>query len=414
MKKKEVLYIEDRPMLMTKRVLESKDIAPVILRFKHLIKDFNSDYLIRTERDFPVFYVDIMLPLEQEAERFIKWQNKMNINVKYFLNPSEVAQYYAQAFARFIGLPSLTKEQTIACRNKGVMKQRLNEIGLKTARYEVVVTKVDLLKAGENLGWPLILKPSSDSACRGTTLIQNETEVENIDLHTKNEWLAEEYINLNEYSVDALVYEGEIIEIFPIMYPAPLLTTLNGAINANITLRHIDSKIRERLENVVKKYIKGMDISQGYVHIEYFSDEDHEKIYIGEVGLRLAGSDIPSDHELAFGFDLFDALIKIHTNEKPNIVFKEDRYVGDLLLPIKKGKVKKISSLEELRKYDGVIDGKVNYREGQYMDFEQASLSCSGVLLIEGQSSQEVKERMLAILRDFVLETEEQEFFSTV
>ncbi len=156
-KKKQLLYVEDRPMPLTERILRTENILPVIIRFKHLKDSFSEEYLNMTERKYNVFWVDIMNPLEQEAKRFSSWQERRGIKIEYFLNPSEVAQYYAQAFARQIGLPCLTEEQTICCRNKIKMKDKLQKIGLNTADYQEVWTTAELISAGNALGWPIVL-----------------------------------------------------------------------------------------------------------------------------------------------------------------------------------------------------------------------------------------------------------------
>ncbi|MCZ0756142.1 ATP-grasp domain-containing protein [Anoxybacillus sp. J5B_2022] len=404
--KKQLLYIEDRPMILTDRILKCKEVLPVILRFKHLKDNFSQQYLRETEQKYPVFWVDIMIPIEQEAERFLYWQSKKGLKVEFFLNPSEVAQYYAQTFARYLGLPSLTEEQTICCKNKVYMKDKLNEIGLNTAKYRVVVTTEELIEAGTVLGWPIVLKPANESSCRETYLIKNTKEAIEINLHSQHQWLAEEYIDLDEYAIDALVFNGKIIDYYLTKYPAPLLQTFKGAINANITLRHISPEMKNAVEDILNKYVNGMGFRYGYIHMEYFADEEHSRVIVGEVGLRIAGSDILSNHELSFGFDIYDAVIKIHTGEYPELVYTEDRFVGNLLLPIKQGIIKHISTLDELLKFDGVIDGQLKVKEGQKVKLEGAAHECSGILLVEGQCATEVQERMLEVLNHFKLVVE--------
>lgn len=403
--KKHLLYIEDRPMLLTKRVLSSEDIVPVIVRFQHWRDSFPEDYLEETEKSHHVFWVDIMNPVDQEALRFQTWQKSKGIKVQYFLNPSEVAQYFAHNFARHLGLPCLTTDQTIWSRNKARMKDKLREIGLRTADYREVCTTDELIAAGDAIGWPIILKPADDSACRETYLLHTPEAASEIYLHAKHQWIVEEYIDLPEYCLDALVFDGKVVDYYPVMYPAQLLKTFDGAINANISLRRRSPELQAQAEYMMNKYVEGMQVDHGYVHMEYFSNPEHTNIVLGEVGLRMAGSEIAHDHQLAYGFDIYDALIKVHTGVRPELVYTEDRFVGDLLLPIKAGVVQEMTTMDELLQMEGVIGGVLKIAKGQVVRPEKASHISSGYVLVEGSSAEQVHQRMVNILNQFKIVT---------
>ena len=246
-----------------------------------------------------------------------------------------------------------------------------------------------------------ILKPVDDSACRETYFLKSPEEAREIYLHSKHQWVAEAYIDLAEYALDALVFDGKLLDYYPIMYPSQLIKTLDGGINANIALRHYSPALKEKAEYMLNKYIEGMNVMNGYIHMEYFANPEHTKIVLGEVGIRLAGGRIPSDHELSYGFDLFDALIKIHTGVVPELVYNQDRFVGDLLLPIKSGLIKEVSTMDEIMRFDGVIGGDVRVKQGQLVNPERASSSNSGYVIVEGNSANEVIGRMANIHNNF-------------
>ncbi|OKP91071.1 hypothetical protein A3844_04310 [Paenibacillus helianthi] len=405
---KHILYVEDRPMLLTQWLLNSEYIVPVLLRFQHCRDAFSEEYLKKTEHENLVFWVNIMNPIESEAQRFQRWQISKGVRVEYFLNPSEVAQYFSQSFARYLELPCLTEEQTICSRNKARMKDKLREIGFKTANYREICNVEELIEAGHEMGWPIVLKPVDDSSCRDTFVLKSPEEAKKIYMHSKYQWLAEEYINMMEFALDVLIFDSKAIAYYPLMYPAQLIKTLDGEINASITMRHYSTAIKDKAEYIINKYIQGMNITHGYVHIEYFADPAHKQIVLGEVGLRLSGSQIPVIHGLSYGINLFDTLIKIHIGEYPVLDYIENRFVGELLLPVKQGKVKEISTLNELIQMEGVIDGVLIVTEGQTVQPERASMSGSGYLLVEGQSVDQVHQRMLNILLNFkfILETD--------
>ena len=266
--KKQLLYIEDGPSTFTEMLRKQKYIEVVFIRFKHMINRYSDEYLEKTKNE-NIFWIDIMLPIEHEIERFKNWQNRKAFNVEFFLNPSEIAQYYAQAFARLLGLQCLTEEQTFCCKNKIAMKQKLKSIGLNVADYKTVFTSEDIVIAGECMGWPVVLKPTEDSSCKDTYLLHDRSEVLSVDLNSKHQWIVEEYIDLDEYAVDIIIYNHEILGYFITKYPVPLLKSLDGDINANISIRHVEEYRKRKIEMVMNTYISGMNIENGCIHMEY-------------------------------------------------------------------------------------------------------------------------------------------------
>lgn len=397
-----LLYFEDGFSTITDYIKQQNIVNVIFVRFSifenlYISEDLN--YINQKN----IFWVDLMLPIEFEVERFRNWIYKRNIKISYFFNTSEVGQYYAQKFARLLELEGLSTEQTSTCKNKVLMKEKLLNIGFKVAKYNVIYNENELTKAVENLGLPLVLKPADSSSCRDVYLLKSNIDVKNVVLNTKHIWIIEEFIDLNEYAVDIIVSKNEVLDFFVSKYPTPLLNAINNKINGSISMRFLPDNIKNRIHKVVRKYVYGMQLSKGIVHMEYFADESHETIIIGEVGIRPPGSEMLLSHNLAYGFNIFETILKVFMNQKPLIEYKNDKFIGLLLLPIKKGRIESISSFEEIKGRNGVIEGKINVKIGDTIEPKYTSFDSSGYLLIEGKSEREVLDNMVNILDIFYL-----------
>jgi hypothetical protein len=109
---------------------------------------------------------------------------------------------------------------------------------------------------------------------------------------------------------------------------------------------------------------------------------------------------------LACGFPIFDALLDIHTERRPQLRYTARRVVGDLLLPAREGTIVSMTSLEELRAFEGVLDGRLKYHPGETVRPRRASHFSAGFVHVEGRSVEEVEQRMRRVLENFRMTTE--------
>lgn len=395
-----VLLVESRRSTFTEHVLARTDIEVGLL----CISSESELQEALQSRGVPCFRLDMAARLEDEAERFGNWSRQCGFRPTYFCNPNEALQSVAQAFADLLGLPALSEWQVAVVRNKIAMKTFYRQHGIPCAEHAKVDSTSDIGEFASRHGFPLIVKPTDSDSCIETYRINAMEEM--CTLHEHLSWMVESYIEGEEYQICAIVADGRVLDAYIASNPAPIIEVFEGAINANITLAPSE---RKPIDPVVlmQKIATALSLKCGYLHGEFFMKKNGEFV-MSEVAARLSGCEVPLNHSLAYGFDFLNAIMDTYVGRIPQLVYTQDRAVGDLLLPAEAGVIRAISSERELMAMPGVIACKLNYEIGQLVVPKRSSGFCAGYVQVEGRDSGEVASRMHDILARFSLEMEEK------
>ncbi|SNY53574.1 ATP-grasp domain-containing protein [Paractinoplanes atraurantiacus] len=398
-----VLVVDDRPSTFVDNAIRRDDLDIVLLRFTSVLSSLPQDYLDRSAH-LPTF-VARDDALEDEAARYRQWVTELERPPTYFCNPQEPLQEVAQPFARLVGLPHLSAEQVTWVRHKSAMKDRYQEIGVPHAAYRFVTDRNGVAAFASEHGWPVVLKPLDSFACIGTYKIDGPDDLARTPAPDPSRtWVVEEFIHGTEFQLCALVLDGKVLDAYLSLNPAPLLSVLDGAINANITFAPSEATPLDA-RAVCQNLVDGLGITHGYFHGECWLREDGS-FCMGEVAARISGCEVPSNHGLAYGFDMHRAILDTYVGRMPDLTYTENRAVGDLLLPVKPGRVVEITPLAELLTLPGVMDGRLKLAVGDVAHPPRASYASSGYLHIEGATAAEVEDRMHGVLRAFSFDTE--------
>jgi len=395
------LYVDARPTRLGDTLFRRRDVRPVLLRFPRLLGHRPPDYLERTAH-LPSFDVDTALPLRSQAARFRAFARERGLDVRYFCNPSEPLQEPAHHFARLLSLPALTRVQAGWLRDKLRMKKRLRGAGFRVAEHAPVREAGDVAAFALRHGWPVVVKRTDGYACVDTARLDDPAALAGLSLSPGRSWMVEAFVEGREYGCCALVRNGRVLGTYLSYLPASPLDASNGAINANISVPRPPADFPVNTGRLVQGIVDAMQIAEGYFHMEFFLAPDGA-CTVGEVALRLAGCELPADHSLANGFDIYDALIDIHAGMAPRLHYTRSRCVGDLLLPYRPGLVTHVTPLAELLDCEGVIGGEVSVTRGDILPHHHGSHLCTGFVHVEGDSAPQVEARMRAVLERYQL-----------
>ena len=398
MTREELVFVDDRPTTLARKLLARGDVQPVLLRFSHVLHELPAWWLERTSTA-PAFVVDSSAPPVLESARFASWCRANGLAPRRFLNPSEPRQRIAHRFARAVRLPALADEQVDWVRDKAAMKEKLAALGFVVPAFARVRTLDDAAAFARRHGFPVVIKPLEGSACRNTFRIDGANELAAVPFGAEPVWVAEAFVRQREYECCALVRRGRVLAAFVSSFPAPPLAASLGAINANVSMRHLPATFGIDPAQTMQRIVSGMRLRDGYLHVEFFLDES--RFVMGEVGFRIAGCEIPSNHSFAYGFDIHDALIDVHLDREPDLRFRADRYVGDLLLPCSPGTCAGVTPIAELHRLPGVFGGAMRLGPGDTAPAERASHVAAGYVHVEGDSVAQVEQRMRAVLATY-------------
>ncbi|MFI1379547.1 ATP-dependent carboxylate-amine ligase [Embleya sp. NPDC020886] len=395
-----LLMVDDRASSFTRHAARALPQELVLLRFAELRGDLSEDYLRETAH-LPAFWVREGVPLAQEARRYRDWAGELPVAPTRFCNPSEPRQHLAQRFAALVGLPHLSERQVTWVRDKAAMKERFRELGLRTAAFARVRSAAEVARFAERYGRPLVLKPVDSFACVDTFLLPGPEAAAEVDFAARD-FMVEQYLGGTEWEVCALIHDGEVLAAWPSAMPCRPLDIVDGAMNANISVG-TDEGPPVDLRAMLQRIVTGMGIDHGYAHMEFFVVDG--EVFAGEIGVRLAGCEIPANHGHAYGFDVFGATLDVYLGRRPRLEYRERRCAGDLLLPLPgTGIVRRVTGADELLCLPGVIEAVLRVGVGDPVAARRASHNASGHVHVVGDSIAQVEQRMRAVLDAFTIE----------
>lgn len=407
MQKPTLLFVEEFENILSNRVLSEDSINVVLLRFKQNML-FSEEHLDKTS-GVPCFILDKKESIDNEVNRFKNFCDKNNLKIDYFYNDSEYNQETIQKFASSLNLPgSLTENQALCVRDKAIMKDKLNEMGHRTMPYKELTSLEDALHfAEEHGGFPIIVKWRKCLSSKEVYKIENIKQLEdlNLDYSTKR-FIAEAYSPYLIWCVDSLVQEGRVIATFLTWLPYTNLSfTEKKEKFAQITVANRPDEITFDESEMVQSIVNGLDLKNGYLHLEAFV-KPYDQPTICEFAWRTSGEHMLLNHGIAFNIDVYSLLIDIMVGRKISpLKLNGLNCVGDMFLPITEGEVLEITSYDDLKDLEGVIDGKINYRVGDVVQTKRQYTNCSGWLQVTGKTKDEVLDRMLKVYEKFVLIT---------
>ena len=187
-------------------------------------------------------------------------------------------------------LPGMPFEVAMRASDKSLMRERFREKGLPSPRFVSLGAGVDSETATSGLSFPMVVKPVDSMGARGVRRIDTADQLqpavfEAIRQSRSARAIVEEYIDGPEFSLDALVYRGEIhlcgIADRHIYFP-PFFVEMGH------TMPSAESRAaQEAVIDVFFRGIRGLGIDNGAAKGDIkFSSKGP---VIGEIAARLSG-----------------------------------------------------------------------------------------------------------------------------
>ena len=193
---------------------------------------------------------------------------------------------------QMLELPGLTVEQTIPFRDKEVMKQRLDEAGIRTPRHANAFTIDKVREEAERIGFPLIVKPIAGAGSQDTYRLDGPAELEAVlpRLRHVEEVSVEEFIDGEDYTFDTVTIGGEVAYYNIAFYrPRALVSREHAWISQQtIVRRDVESDEVKHGRDMGFAVLKALDFDTGFTHMEWYRKPDGEAVF-GEIAARAPG-----------------------------------------------------------------------------------------------------------------------------
>lgn len=227
------------------------------------------------------------------------------------------------AVAEALGLPGISREVSEQATDKARMRRVLADAGVPVPRFIALRGADELPSRDIGLEFPLVVKPVDNMGARGVIQVGDPSELDRavsraLSLSRRGRVILEEFIQGQEYSLDAIVVDGVVhitgIAERHIFFP-PFFVELGHTIPAGITPRE-----EQALGETFRRAIAALGITRGAAKGDIFLDTrgDEPRAVVGEVAARLSGGYMSGwTYPLATGVPLSEIGLRVALGESP-------------------------------------------------------------------------------------------------
>lgn len=313
----------------------------------------------------------------------------------------EHTQYAAGYLSDLLGLQHYSLGIAMNTRDKRMMKMRAVEAGLSVPRHFSLPNAgkgADIAGVESEIGYPCVLKPANGSGTRSTSIVYNRAELDEAltdydfqrDLRSHH-LVAEEFVEGDEFHIDAVWRDGEPWTFFVSRYYMPRLNRwINGGLDGAVLLDEYDhAHLYAELREMNKRLVSTMGITRGTTHLEMYLEHGTDRLVFGEIASRPGGACVPEAVGAHCGVDERELWVRElldHPRERITLSPGRFRYVAWLnLLPKQSGTISQVPHCEEIMADDRVITVTLMPEVGQELELHPA---CWGILMTIGGDSE--------------------------
>ncbi len=344
-------------------ISQSGNSAVYVIDKKYLYTDYQRCVNECIENKVPFIIVENLSDINTVFSLISYIKSKEGFND--VLSCDETTQFAASVISRVVFSDNAGSKIYASTRDKRLMKLELMPY-VKMARWFSVFDycvegKMQSLPAG--FDFPLVLKPVNRFLSAETYWIQNIEELNTaLEKNRLNlcDFIAEEFINGDEYEVDVIWSEGSVRHIYIAKYQ---VTRLHGYTNRipriTVYLPYTGhEELYDRLEAECVAAASALGISSGVTHAEFFVNG--ESVVLGEIAFRHPGGAGNKTLSLATGEGLLEmglrARLGWHEGE-PTEKYIDGFYIGNIdARPHASGIVESVTPKESILSLPGVLD----------------------------------------------------------
>jgi phosphoribosylamine-glycine ligase len=274
------------------------------------------------------------------------------------INCREANQDITYFIAKALGLKWHDINVIESVNNKFMMRKKFDLAGIHNLKFDLIKNKEVLDKFTDECRFPIVLKPLSASGSKGIHVVNNKRESFEAFRNMKNMGIeiaiAEEFIEGDEYSVEAFSQNGE-------HYVLCVTKKYKNAITCVETGHSLPAKLNKEIEKEIINYVRQaltiLEVDTGITHTELFITKDGPIIV--ESHLRMGGDCIPILIKEALNIDMIDIWMNAIVEDKnyvPVPQSKEDQFAAVWFKESQvEGKVVAVNNIAEVEEMEGVI-----------------------------------------------------------
>ncbi len=228
---------------------------------------------------------------------------------------SERSVVAAAAIRAALGLPGLSVDAAHRCTDKLAMKRAAAAAGVPLTRWLEVEPGTSAGDLIDQLGLPLVLKHRIGSGGRELRVARTAGEVA---AALRPGLLAEAFVDGVEMSVESLLAGGEVLFRNPTRYLEPRWANVVPAVLPPDEIAGVYA--------LVDQVHRAFAVDRGMTHAELFLTERGP--VFGEIAARPPGGYLMELIRLAYGFDPWEAVLRIEHGQLPEVPTEAARYAA--------------------------------------------------------------------------------------
>ncbi|MGW5363275.1 hypothetical protein [Actinopolymorpha pittospori] len=302
-----------------------------------------------------------------------------NINQVFTVEEQTVR---AAGFLRdLLGLSGQSHRDALAMTDKHLMKERARSHGIPTAGHVVARSVEDVRDAGDELGWPLVVKPRSGMGTMNTFKVNDHNDLERLYregafttgipdptgrlsaseglvdglFSYKFGFMVEQFIDVvEEYFCDMVWHDGELLMAVPCRYLTPLIGNIGKLYG--VTVLPEGAEEFRRVRELAVAAARALNVQSGYVHCELMLDSRGD-LYFGEAGNRPGGREILALSSKVHDWDPMEVLGCLAMGIRPDISSERTYEILASAVPqAPAGRIVAMSDRDELLSIPEVVD----------------------------------------------------------
>lgn len=310
---------------------------------------------------------------------------------------SEVAEYFG-----FTAQPYMA---ALRARRKDLAREVYEENGVPNPKFATVNNLECSREIIERVGYPMVLKPTDGACSQNVILVKNDDEFEKaaklllgfeetyLGFKPRKEFLIEEFIPGEEFSIEIFIYNGKI-EF------AAVTEKISGQLPYFAEVGHVvpASTHKDKISDIIEVAHKAI-LSLGFINGPFHAEArlSPRGPIIMEVNGRPGGDNIATELLVnAFGVNFFDA--SINTYLKMPVQIKPAKNLASsiaYLAASREGNVKSIDGADKLMEQKNVVKSRINVKAGDSVRPPQDSDDRYGYVITVASTSEEAKNSAL-------------------
>ncbi|MBS9403964.1 ATP-grasp domain-containing protein [Halomonas sp. TRM85114] len=201
-------------------------------------------------------------------------------------------------------------------------------------------------------------------------------------------------------TLEGYVQNGEV-------HVVGIIDSLRDTTHSSVLLRYeypssLPDEVQQRILAITRRFLDRIDYDDGPFNIEYYLDEQTDRIWLLEINARISRSHA-AIFQLVDGAPHLQVMVDVALGIPPRMPHREGRYpvaAKQMLRVFEDGWVRRVPSEEEIRRVEQTFPGTLvylNVREGMRLSelFHQDSFSWElGVLFTGAESREALKDRI--------------------